>query len=193
MFVCSTSQFRKLLGIPDTWVAGSLLDLGAGDGKVTEKMASHFNQVFATEISSQMRKHLTSKGYTMLGINDWSSQTYDVITCLNLLDRCDRPMSLLREIRSALKPNGCLVVASVYPYSPYVEVNSVDNYQPTERLAISSNHIEDQVDQMVENVFKPAGFLLQSFSRVPYLCEGDLSTSFYVLYDIIFVLKPADK
>lgn len=190
MFVYSTSQFRKLMEISDDWTAESLLDLGAGDGRVTAKMAGHFDQVFTTELSTQMQRHLTSKGYTMLDINDWSSRTYDTITCLNLLDRCDRPMTLLRDIRSALKPDGYLIVASVSPYSPFVEVNSKNNYQPTERLAISSSSIEDHVNQMVQNVFGPAGFTLQSFSRVPYLCEGDFTASFYVLHDILFVLRP---
>jgi 16S rRNA A1518/A1519 N6-dimethyltransferase RsmA/KsgA/DIM1 with predicted DNA glycosylase/AP lyase activity len=36
---------------------------GAGDGRVTEKMASHFDQVFATEASKPMVWRLQELGY----------------------------------------------------------------------------------------------------------------------------------
>ena len=50
-----------------------------------------------------------------------SASHYDVITCLNVLDRCDRPLTLLRQMRRALRPGGLLVVALVLPLAPYVE------------------------------------------------------------------------
>lgn len=46
---------------------------------------------------------------------------YDVVTCLNLLDRCDTPRTLLSQIHAKLVPGGTLVVALVLPFSPYVE------------------------------------------------------------------------
>ena len=63
MFVFSTEQFRTLLGISETWKADHLLDLGAGDGAVTEQMAGHFNQITTTEMSSTMQWRLAQKGY----------------------------------------------------------------------------------------------------------------------------------
>ena len=59
----------------------------------------------------------------MLDVATWheSDVRYDVITCLNVLDRCDRPLTLLRQMRRALRPDGLLVVALVLPLSPYVE------------------------------------------------------------------------
>ena len=71
----------------------------------------------------------------MLGIDDWAvtSQTdsadrrqYDVISCLNLLDRCERPLILLQQIRASLTPStGRLVLAVVLPFSSYVETGSL--------------------------------------------------------------------
>lgn len=65
MFVLSTSQFQKLLGNdflqrPEL----SLIDLGAGDGATTRKLAPFFGRVFATEISAPMRWLLEKSGYT---------------------------------------------------------------------------------------------------------------------------------
>lgn len=55
MFVFSTQQFQQLLQISSEWRAERLLDLGAGDGGVTEVMAGHFREVYATEVSLPMK------------------------------------------------------------------------------------------------------------------------------------------
>ena len=41
---------------------------------------------------------------------------YDAVSCLNLLDRCERPLTLIRQIKGALKPGGFLVLALVLPF-----------------------------------------------------------------------------
>ena len=65
----------------------------------------------------------------MYNLDEWQSQQYDVICALNLIDRCDKPMSLLREIRQALKPDtGRLLLAVVVPYKPYVEFGKIFNF-----------------------------------------------------------------
>ena len=61
---------------------------------------------------------------SVLGINEWHDGThkFDVISCLNLLDRCDQPGSLLHKIKDVLVPDtGRLIVATVLPFKPYVE------------------------------------------------------------------------
>uniref|UniRef100_A0A8C6M4Q5 Methyltransferase 9, His-X-His N1-histidine n=1 Tax=Nothobranchius furzeri TaxID=105023 RepID=A0A8C6M4Q5_NOTFU len=63
MFVFSKDQFHQLLRIGPDWRAERLLDLGAGDGGVTEVMGDHFRQVYATEVSVPMRWHLQRKSY----------------------------------------------------------------------------------------------------------------------------------
>ena len=63
MFVLSNDQFRTLLGVGVDWKADHLLDLGAGDGAVTEQMAGHFNQVTVTEMSPTMQWRLGHRGY----------------------------------------------------------------------------------------------------------------------------------
>lgn len=63
MFVFSKAQFRTLLGIDVNDKRKRLLDLGAGDGKVTEMMAPYFEDVYATEQSPSMRWRLNWKGY----------------------------------------------------------------------------------------------------------------------------------
>lgn len=63
MFVVSRAQFLKLVRVPENWRAGSLLDLGAGDGEVTARFGDFFRQVYVTEMSGTMRTLLEKKGY----------------------------------------------------------------------------------------------------------------------------------
>ena len=127
MFVFSSAQFHQLMNIDETWKTDSLLDLGAGDGQVTKVMESHFNKIYVTEQSPSMRWRLRQMNYEVLEIDDWTSKTYDVISCLNLLDRCDKPLSLLQDIHKALNPSeGRLIVAVVLPFSPCVESGSAN-------------------------------------------------------------------
>lgn len=193
MFVLSNQQFQTLLGVDSIWRAGHLLDLGAGDGAVTEQMADHFQQVSVTEMSSTMQWRLGQKGYRVFNIDEWAGPThkYDVIAALNLIDRCDRPISILRDIHQSLAPGGMAIIALVLPFKPFVESGSNQN-RPTERLDISGKSWEQQAASFIKNVLLPLGFTLHSFTRLPYLCEGDLVQPFYSLDDAVFVVKAAE-
>lgn len=57
----------------------------------------------------------------MAEVDTWYKRRYDMISCLNVLDRCDKPVSLLRQIKAALKPNAKAIIAIVLPFKPYVE------------------------------------------------------------------------
>ncbi|XP_017773778.1 PREDICTED: methyltransferase-like protein 9 [Nicrophorus vespilloides] len=188
MFVVSFQQFLKLVGGGEDWSTGDLLDLGAGDGEVTALLAPAFRTVYVTEVSNTMQTLLQRRGFHLLGIDEWNvGRKYDVISCLNLLDRCDKPLELLNQVHASLKPNGMVLLAVVLPFSPYVE--SAADHEPTERLNIRGQTFEDQVVHLVDNVLRPVGFEVISWSRVPYLCEGDLRQSYYWLDESIFVLK----
>ena len=68
--------------------------------------------------------------FSVLGLDEWhaDNRTYDVISCLNLLDRCDKPSTLLRNIRNSLTPNtGRLILAFVIPFRPFVEFGKYYN------------------------------------------------------------------
>lgn len=61
--------------------------------------------------------------------------------------------------------------------------------QPSEVITVHGNLWEEQVQSLVSDVFEPSGFTVELFTRVPYLCEGDLYKDFYILDDALFVLK----
>lgn len=63
------------------------------------------------------------------------------------------------------------------------------DHNPTQYLPIFGDTFEDQVNSMIHDVLQPAGFVVKHWTRLPYLCEGDLSRSFYWLDDAVFVLE----
>lgn len=64
----------------------------------------------------------------ILDIDKWhlpdsGPEYFDAISCLNLLDRCDNPITILKQIRNKLNPDtGVLILALVLPLKQYVEV-----------------------------------------------------------------------
>lgn len=195
MFVFSKAQFQRLMGVTDPWKVSRLLDLGAGDGKVTSVIEQHFDEVYATEQSPSMRWRLGSRGFKLLDENEWMKVDFkfDIITCLNLLDRCEKPLTMLRDIKHTLQPTtGRLLVAVVLPFRQCVE-SGTKMTRPKESIRLSGSSWEEQVHSLVKDVFEPSGFTVELFTRVPYLCEGDLFRDFYVLDDALFVLKSSGK
>lgn len=192
MHVFSSEQFQKLMdasGFTGPW--HSLVDLGAGDGATTAHVAHLFEKVYATDISPPMRWALAKRKFTVLDVERWHQEAgpYNVILCLNLLDRCDRPNTLLKLLRTSLAPGGRLVVALVLPFSPYVEVGERNNHKPSEYLPVRGSGLEIQIVSLIDRVFAPVGLRCLVWSKLPYLCEGDLGQSYYFLDDVIFVLE----
>ncbi|XP_029433558.1 methyltransferase-like protein 9 [Rhinatrema bivittatum] len=191
MFVFSPEQFQRLLRINPDWKSLRLLDLGAGDGEVTKIMSPHFEEIYVTEISQTMIWQLQKKKYRVLEVDQWQKTgfQYDVISCLNLLDRCDRPVTLLKEMRTVVEPTrGRVILALVLPFHPYVE-NGGKWENPSEVLEVNGKVWEEQVNSLTE-VFQAAGFAVEAVTRLPYLCEGDMYNDYYVLDDAVFVLRP---
>ncbi|KAF6202618.1 hypothetical protein GE061_003017 [Apolygus lucorum] len=191
MFVFSKKQFARLTGKSEG-VGGKMVDLGAGDGAATQIMSSFYNDVTVTELSQPMRKQLARCGFKVEEIDRWFSTSYDLVSCLNLLDRCERPKTLLGQIRAAMKPDGIAVVAVVLPFKPYVESGNRD-HMPQEVLPIRGNTFEEQVESIIESVLTPAGFVVRSWTRLPYLCQGDLNQAYYWLHDVVFTLSLAPR
>ncbi|CAH8638127.1 unnamed protein product [Schistosoma intercalatum] len=200
MFVFSSAQFLRLLDVNDSFKSNSLLDLGAGDGNVTLKMAPYFKDVFVTEISPVMRWRLSKHGFTILDVDSWELMSkefntpkvpshFDVISCLNLLDRCTAPITLLKRISQALKPTtGILILGIVLPLKQYVE--TTHDQRPIEVLEIIDSELwEIQLSSLINNILIPANYHVLRWTRLPYLCEGDFSKSFYYLNEIILVLQ----
>ncbi|EAL66926.2 hypothetical protein DDB_G0281259 [Dictyostelium discoideum AX4] len=172
----------------------SLLDIGAGCGSTTLSMKPLFKNVTATEASKGMIYSLNKKGIDSVFCLDLETcdqlknKQYDIVSCLNVLDRCEKPISLLNTIKKFLKPNGKLILAVVFPFNPYVEFGGIDN-SPIETINLDQETLSEYVDSFNKQVFIPNNFEIDSFTVGPYISEGDALYQNYVLTDVIFVLK----
>ena len=57
-------------------------------------------------------------------------------------------------------------------------------------MNITGDIFEHQLESAVKR-FEAEGFKLQSWSRIPYLCEGDLAQPLYHLNNALIVMKKA--
>lgn len=197
MFLFSEHQFAKFLSVErSSWNAASkkVLDLGAGNGDITEHMRPFFGDIYATELSPKMRKRLSSKGFIVLDALEWANTDvkFDLITAFNLLDRHYSPKKLLQDLWNVSHRSNCHVIVSlVLPVSHYVEFNpNGKSTRPDNYLNVQGRTYADHVHHMIVNVFKPANFEVVRWTRLPYLCEGDMNNSAYYLPDAVFLLKP---
>lgn len=131
--------------------------------------------------------------HRVLNANSWHQNGqqphYDLVSCLNVLDRCERPLSMLRDITASVRPGGVLLIALVLPYEPFVERYSMQG-RPSELLPVDNGRgWEEGVSSLWEGALRPLGYSPLAVSRVPYLCEGDMNTEYYALDDVIFVLR----
>lgn len=143
MFILSEDQLVTLVtrggfNMPTHGFA-KVLDIGAGDGMCTERVQKSLHRmvnetlgtssplppIFVTETSWIMRKRLEKyDNFTVIEVDEVNKLSgVDLVTCLNVLDRCADPIQMLRDIHSILSPTGRAIFALVLPYSHYVETS----------------------------------------------------------------------
>ncbi len=154
MHVLSTAQLQVLIGsalsMNDSGPSGGgdgigsslgvasaqarLCDIGAGEGGVTarfEPLLRNTGCITVTETDPVMRMRLARRGYSVQTPQEWAAATeerYEVISCLNVLDRCDTPLTLLKDMRLRLAPDGLLLIAllphdgSTYKFPFFVKI-----------------------------------------------------------------------
>jgi SAM-dependent methyltransferase len=189
MHLLSTAQWQRLLGAHAT---GRLLDVGAGSGDVTAQLAPLFSQVCTTELSRGMARVLRRRGFACQLIDaaevEPDATPFDVVACLNVIDRCPYPRSLLARLSRAVRDGGRLVLAVPLPYTPhfYAGPTSLD---PIETLPIESRRWEHAARELSERVLAPLGLSVESLCRAPYLSSGGRHRRFHVLDDAVFICR----
>jgi SAM-dependent methyltransferase len=188
MYLLSTPQLEAWLGAR-TEHTRALLDVGAGKGDITRHALPLFQYAAATEASAVMRVRLRARGLHVLD-HDLAraplpdAQRFDAILCLNVLDRCAYPRTLLAHLRDALTPKGRLLLALPLPLAPHVQYRG-HTADPEEALPAAESSWEAGAASLAE-LLEDAGLRVQCFARAPYLCRGDAATRLHVLDDVLF-------
>lgn len=192
MALLGERSWQALLG-PERM--GRLLDIGAGAGHVTEHARSLFDEIVTTETSRAMAWRLRSRGF-VCHVADVSREPlaedrpFDVVSLLNVLDRCERPRSMLAAALRLLGPGGRLLSSVPLPVRPHVDVGSF-TVDPDEPLSGRGERWEDAVVDFVRGTLEPAGAVVERISRAPYLSRGSRARPLYVLDAALVVCRAA--
>jgi len=181
MFLFGSRQSGRLL---EGTGRGALLDVGAGSGDVTRKLAPHFERVVVTERSAPMCRRLRAEGYECHALELGQSRArlgpFDAVALLNVLDRTDEPEALLEAALGELAPGGRLLISLPLPYRPCV-YRGGRAVTPARTLPVASQTFEQGAQRLVEKVLAPRGLELARWTKLPYLSGGDAFQPLYVL------------
>ena len=201
LYVASENQLRELLKssiINDKTQDKFLLDVGSGRGTETIKLAAALGihnpkNVHCLESSSAMRSILGKRGFVTAGsISQFTlgSRQFSSVSLLNVLDRCDDPISLLDLAVNALEPGGALVIGIVLPFYGKVYEGKVGskwgraNWRlPRSRLNVNiESSFELGLASFVDKILNLQPQLkMKKWTRVPYVSSGDTRRTFYTI------------
>jgi SAM-dependent methyltransferase len=188
LHLLSTAQWRSLFG-GDT--GGRLLDIGAACGDVTARLAPLFDSVTVTEVNRPMARRLRRRGWDThrldIAVTDVPDGPYDVVTALNVLDRCSHPVSLLHRVVASAAPGGLVVVSVPLPHRP-VWYDGPRLAAPRETLPIDGDDFNSGCRSLASAV-EDAGTTIVGLARAPYLSGGDRRRPLYTLDDAIVVAR----
>lgn len=168
-----------LLG-PRSWEAllgehrgGRLLDVGAGSGDVTIHARGLFREIVTTELSAPMARKLRRRGFVCHRVDlakEPLRETFDAVSLLNVLDRCDRPRSLLRAAIASLAPGGSVLVSVPLPVRAHVDRGSYTT-DPDEPLGGDGETWAEALSDLIARTIEPA-LRVKRLARAPYVSVG---------------------
>jgi SAM-dependent methyltransferase len=166
-----------------------VLDVGAGNGDVTQVLAKLAEEVHVTEDSWAMRRLLRSRGFAVTPSDlSRARERFDLVSCLNVLDRTARPKTLLRQLSSRIAPGGKLLLSVPLPLDPFHFVGG-NTRKPEEQLPVAGPRFEEALSALLRWLAVQLPELtLTAFTRVPYLSGGDAHRTLYVLDAVVLVL-----
>lgn len=199
VFLLSTPNALRLLEAARAGRVGVArwLDVGAGSGDVTTRLAALADSILCTETSRHMARRLRRRGFECwrgsVGEGEpgdplVEGPPFDVISLLNVIDRAPRPRSLLTAVVRRLPPGGLLVLSTPLPFAPFYYDGAVTR-DPQEKLKVSAERWEDALGELWRNELEPLGLRLRALTRLPYLSGGDVQYPAYVLDDALLVCE----
>ncbi|EKX44269.1 hypothetical protein GUITHDRAFT_109725 [Guillardia theta CCMP2712] len=151
---------------------GRAIDIGAGDGGVTLELAPLFSEIVATEASQSCVDAIARKGIEVVhtqDLNSFPSNRYDVLSLI----------SAQRFLFTGFRPYvECGAMGKKCPPEQDLKLNprasweaAVNEFQEKARGTCCSEPLVTQVQILTPNKLQ-----VISFSRVPYLCQGDVDS-----------------
>lgn len=173
------------------------LDIGAGSGDVTTRVAPLAASMQCSETSRHMARRLRRRGFPCwlgrVGEGEpgdplLQEPPFDVVSLFNVIDRAPRPRSLLQAVAQRLPSGGLLLLSTPLPFAPFYYDGPVTR-DPLEKLNVASERWEDALGELWRNELAPLGLALRAVTRLPYLSGGDVQHPAYVLDAAVLVCE----
>jgi SAM-dependent methyltransferase len=100
---------------------GSMIDVGAGLGKLTEKLETEFDEITVLDINSEVRDELTKHEKYEVIISDFfdfqTDKKYDFVLCSHVMYHFNKTemKSFIDKLQSLVKPGGYCFIALIAP------------------------------------------------------------------------------
>lgn len=188
MHLLSTNGFASLLGPKESFAKG--IDVGAGNGDVTSALLPLVGELTVCERSFVMRRRLKQRGFSLLTADiDGHTGVYDLVACLNVIDRTKRPTSLVQSLARLVAPGGKLMLSAPLPLEPFY-YDLFGSHAPKEPLPSGDTSWERSLTRLASWLLAQlAGFEFVAYSRAPYLSGGDSRRTLYVLDAVLLVFE----
>jgi SAM-dependent methyltransferase len=150
-------------------VAGKeYVDVGCGTGGVLDELRSVAHSVAGVEPQKAMRDELAALGYPMYRLSeDLPKNSFDVASLFHTLEHVIHPLQILREVHTALRPGGTVVVE--VPHAGDALLASYD-CEAFKKFTFWSEHLVLHTHDSLTTFLKSAGFnnvRIEGFQRYP--------------------------
>ena len=131
-----------------------VLDVGCGEGYGASLMARHFKRVTGADIDLDIIKYARDKYFNQsyrlafLPLRTCQKHKYDMITCHQVIEHVDDPVSFLKMLKNMLKKNGKLQITT-----PNRITRIGSKGKPFNR-----DHVDEYSKKNLEIFYKKAGF-----------------------------------
>jgi SAM-dependent methyltransferase len=133
---------------------GKIIDLGAGEGALSEALVQHGFEVYACDIDSNNFK-ASGVVFDVVDLNEkfpYSEGEFDYVAAVEVIEHLENPRHFIREIHRVLKDGGWLSLSFL------LRGNLI---YFTQKEYSSNRHITPLKLQDIENIFSEIGFSIK--------------------------------
>ncbi len=160
--------FDRLRGVVGDLAPHSLLDAGCGEGELLRRgvLPAHLRPVCLdvrpealTDVAEQKRVCASVQALP------FASRTFDVVTCLEVLEHLNDPSSAVRDLVRVART---AVVLSV-PYEPYFRIGNVFRGKHLRRLGNHPEHVQHWNLRTFEKFLRPSVAEVRVIEAFPWI------------------------
>lgn len=118
-------------------IAGSVLDLGCGNGKTLLSLQKSFSQLYGVDILDILSNEAKAKvKFTPADLNFekllYSNNSLDLVTAFQIIEHLENPFFVMREAYRVLKPGGIFMFSVPNPFNLFFRLKFLftDNMPP---------------------------------------------------------------